>query len=387
MSPDVVIRPCPTYDLQICRSALISCLAPLGGLSWVHPGMRIGIKANLVSAMDPKKAATTHPVLLKALVELLLERGAAVVIGDSPGGLYTAAYVGRIYRATGMHETGAELNRDFSVAECEDPSSLVCKQFTYTAWLDGCDALINFCKLKSHGMMGMSATAKNLFGVIPGTMKPEYHFRFSDPRDFASMIVDLDQHFKPRLNLVDAVVGMEGNGPTAGTPKPLGCILAGESPHAVDLLCAALIGLAPAEIPTLQAAIERGLCPDQHTSLNIDGPWEQCVCQDFALVRERSGLQFQNKMPGKAGELFSAFLSRYLASRPQVQKALCIGCRKCAQVCPAKAIEMRRGKPSIRHQACIRCFCCQEFCPKGAMKVSRSSLASLLVPDARRKKK
>ena len=104
-------------------------------------------------------------------------------------------------------------------------------------------------------------------------------------------------------------------------------------------------------------------------------------------MRERSGLQFQNKMPGKAGELFSAFLSRYLASRPQVQKALCIGCRKCAQVCPAKAIEMRRGKPSIRHQVCIRCFCCQEFCPKGAMKVSRSSLASLLVPDAQRKKK
>ena len=92
------------------------------------------------------------------------------------------------------------------------------KSFTYTAWLDACDAIIDFCKLKSHGMMGMSAAAKNLFGVIPGTMKPEYHYRFPNMSDFAHMLVDINDYFadKVKLCLVDAVEGMEGNGPTKG---------------------------------------------------------------------------------------------------------------------------------------------------------------------------
>jgi uncharacterized protein (DUF362 family) len=108
----------------------------------------------------------------------------------------------------------------------------VLKSFTYTAWLDACDAIIDFCKLKSHGMMGMSAAAKNLFGVIPGTMKPEYHFRFPDMRDFARMLVDINDYFaeKVKITLVDAVEGMEGNGPTKGTPRHIGVLLASASP-------------------------------------------------------------------------------------------------------------------------------------------------------------
>ena len=76
--------PCADYSEQSCRSALEAA----ADLSWVQPGMRIGIKANLVHAAKPEEAATTHPMLLKCLTDLLTERGAQVVIGDSPGGLY-----------------------------------------------------------------------------------------------------------------------------------------------------------------------------------------------------------------------------------------------------------------------------------------------------------
>lgn len=69
----------------------------------------------------------------------------------------------------------------------------MCRSFRYTAWLDGADAIIDLCKLKIHGMMGMTCGAKNLFGAILGTVKPEYHFRYPDPMDFARMIVDLDE--------------------------------------------------------------------------------------------------------------------------------------------------------------------------------------------------
>ena len=377
--PDVAIVPCADYDPERVRGALETLIARVGGLDWVRPGMRIGIKANLVSAMAPERAATTHPALINALASMLRARGATPVVGDSPGGLYNAAHLNKVYAASGMDRTGAELNRDFSAREIELHGAKKCKTATVTGWLLDCDGIINFAKLKSHGMMGLSTAAKNLFGSIPGTMKPEYHFRFPNPADFADMLVDLDEFWKPRLHLVDAVVAMEGNGPTAGSPKPLGCLLAGENPHRIDLLCAHLIGLDPATVPTLRAAQARGLCPVRPDELCVDGPWQALVAQDFAIITQRNGLQFQNAMGGgKRGAFYSRFLSRTLAARPGVEKTQCVGCRKCEQVCPAKTITMKQGKPVIDRSACIRCFCCQEFCPKGAMKVKRPPLARLL---------
>ena len=377
--PDVVIVPCASYDPACCRTALEAVIEKAGGLDWVRPGMRIGIKANLVSAMDPAAAATTHPALVKALVDIIKERGAVPVVGDSPGGLYTAAFLNRVYAASGMNGVGAELNRDFSTRSVELPEARICKTAAVTGWLLDCDGIVNFAKLKSHGMMGLSAAAKNLFGSIPGTMKPEYHFRFPDPADFADMLVDLDEFWKPRLHLVDAVVAMEGNGPTAGSPKPLGCLLAGENPHRIDLLCAKLIGLDPGTVPTLRAAQNRGLCPERIEELEIDGPWESFVAEGFETITERNGLQFQNLMGGgKRGALFSKFLTRTIAARPTVEKESCVGCRKCERVCPAKAIAMKHKRPVVDRKACIRCFCCQEFCPKGAMKVKRPPLARIL---------
>ena len=264
------------------------------------------------------------------------------------------------------------------VGKGEMPDAAVMKTFQYTAWLDGCDAVIDFCKLKSHGMMGMSAAAKNMFGTIPGTMKPEYHFRFPNARDFADMIVDLAEYWKPRLSIVDAVVGMEGNGPTAGTPRAIGCLLAGESPHKVDLACASVLGIARSEIPTLEAARARGLIPDSVQDLEIAGDINAFLVPDFQKIETKNGILFQDNFHTPLGRFLSPFMMRHIASRPQVCSPECIGCQKCAQVCPAKAIGMRRGKPKIDRRLCIRCFCCQEFCPRGAMKVVRPPLARLL---------
>ena len=376
---DVVIVPCADYEAARCRAALETLLEKAGGLDWVRPGMKIGIKANLVAAMGPETAATTHPALVKALVDIIQERGAEALVGDSPGGMYNAVFLNRVYAASGMSAAGVPLNHDYSTREIALPEGKLCRTATVTSWLLDCDAIINFAKLKSHGMMGLSAAAKNLFGSVPGTMKPEYHYRFPNPADFADMLVDLDEFWKPRLHLVDAVLAMEGNGPTAGSPKPVGCLLAGENPHRIDLLCAKLIGLDPGTVPTLRAAQARGLCPERPEELTIDGPWRDFVTEGFAIITERNGLQFQALMGGgKRGELFSRFAGRLIAARPTVEKALCVGCRKCEQICPAKAIAMKNRKPAVDRKACIRCFCCQEFCPKGAMKVKRPPLARLL---------
>ena len=381
MKPDVVIVPCADYSEAAAWTALEQALAPLGGLDWVSTGMKIAIKVNLVSAARPEQAATTHPSLVCALVRMLASRGADVVVGDSPGGLYSAAHVNRVYAAAGMkavEQCGGRLNQDFTEREASFPQGKVCRRFQYTAWLDGADAVIDFCKLKTHGMMAMTSGAKNMFGAIPGTRKPEYHFRCSDPRDFARTIVDLDEYFKPRLTIVDAVVCMEGNGPGSGTPRHMGALVAGESPHKVDLLCAKLIGLKREEVPTLEAALERGLIPPSAEELTVEGDPAAFAIPDFQLITTGNSHLFRGDGKNPLIRLKGAAMEKLLSQRPQLDPSKCVGCGVCKGVCPADAISMVKGKPRIRRKKCIRCFCCQEFCPESAMRVRRTAVARLL---------
>lgn len=377
-----------SYNLADARLALSELLSPLGGLDFVREGMRIVIKANLVSAMTPDAAATTHHVLLSALAEMLAERGATVIIGDSPGGLYNSTFVGRVYRTSGVTECeshGAILNRDFGEKTATFPEAAVLHSFTYTSYLDGADAIINFCKLKSHGMMGMSCAAKNMFGTVPGIIKPEYHYRFPKYSDFANMLLDLDEYFHPVLSIADAVVGMEGNGPTAGTPRPIGCLIASHSPHTLDAVAARIIGLDPLGIPTVAAAVERGLVPKDVNEVGVIGDVRKFYLTDFETVTEKRSLEFTGSGKNPIKRLFGKIAGAILKTRPVLKKDLCIGCGVCKNICPARAIVIKDKKAVIDRSLCIRCFCCQEFCPKSAMKVRRTALGAIFHRERKEK--
>ena len=345
MRYDVALAACKSYEDAEVSAALETAVTAAGGLDWVTPGMRVALKLNLVSAMKPEEAATVHPAVVCALVRMLQARGAHVVLGDSPGGLYNAAHLQRVYDVTGLRAAealGAELNGDFSVCSVSYPEAVQARSFTETAYLRNADAIIDVCKLKTHGMMGMTNAVKNFFGIIPGAMKPEYHYKYPKIEDFANMIVDLCEYCRPRLCICDAVVGMEGNGPTQGSARPIGCLLAAESPHALDLVACGLIGLRPDEVPS------------------------------------QASVFFRRGGKGPVSKLVDSLLFHVLTPYPKLHAKACVGCRKCANICPAKAITMQRGKPRIDRKACIHCFCCQEFCPKGAMQVGRNALMRIL---------
>ena len=282
MNTEVSIVPCGSYEDAAAEEALRRVLEPIGGLDFVRPGMRVAVKLNLVAAMKPETAATVHPALVCALTRLLREKGAEVVLGDSPGGLFNAPALRRVYEVCGIRAAaafGAELNQDFSQEEADFPGAAVAKRFPFTSWLGKADAVIDFCKLKTHGMMGLTCAVKNFFGSVPGTQKPEFHYRYPKPEDFANVLVDLYEHAAPRLCLCDAVVGMEGNGPTQGTPRPIGCLLASRSGHALDLAAAELIGLTPEQVPTLKAAIARGSPPPRWRSCGSSGSSRPSGCR------------------------------------------------------------------------------------------------------------
>lgn len=372
----VSVTGCASYDKEEVRRALAALLAPLGGLSFVRPGTRVVIKANLVAGMKPEKAATTHPVLLEVLAEEIVRLGGRVVIGDSPGGLYNAAALSHIYAAAGLRpleREGISLNRDFGERTAAFPAGKVLKSLTYTSYLDECDYIINFAKLKSHGMMGMSCAAKNMFGTVPGLLKPEYHYRFPAHADFADMLLDLDDFFRPVLSIADAVVAMEGNGPTAGEPRFVGCLLASASPHCLDLAAADILGRGK-EIPTLEAAWRRGMIPAKAEGLTLFGRPADFSVPDFKNIETPSSLSFVGQEDRTIARLEKALLGKILSTRPQLHRELCVGCGVCRNICPAHAIVIAQGKAHIDRDKCIRCFCCQEFCPKSAMKVKKSLL-------------
>jgi ferredoxin len=214
-----------------------------------------------------------------------------------------------------------------------------------------------------------------MFGVVPGTMKPEYHFRYPNAADFARMIVDIDEYFAPKVKLciADAIIGMEGNGPTKGTPRKIGCLVASSNPHKLDLVCAKLIGLSANEIPTLGAALERGLIPESVDALAIFGDLDPFIVTDYRNIAVKNSLLFDNR-----SKLFGKIAKLALEAKPTLKSKKCKSCEKCKQICPAQAIKMEDGKPQIDRSKCIKCFCCQEFCPFGAMDVHRPLLARIL---------
>ena len=390
----VELTPCPEYDLLKVEQLLKDQMIHSGVLEKIHEGMTIALKLNLVAAMKPETAATTHPVVVEALCRILRDKGAEVIMGDSPGGPYTAAFLKGFYNICGLNDiaerTGAKVNTDFGNSDVSFEEGIIAKNITVTSWLLQADAIINCCKLKTHGMMGMSAAVKNMFGSIPGTMKPEYHFRFPKQDDFANMLIDLQEYWKPQMlyHVVDAICGMEGNGPTAGTPRKIGVLMSGYDPYALDLVGGRIIGLECPDVLTLDRAYARGL--GGHSADDVDiclgsetivkattDNLKPFIISDYKLLDTKADLQFGGN--SAFGKLRSKVFSLALTSKPKVNPSECIGCCKCRDICPAKAIEMKNNIPVIDRNKCIKCFCCQEFCPKGAMKVHRTALAKLLV--------
>ena len=392
MFKPVSLYKCDSYDYEEVSNALTKALSDIDALSFVKPGMTIGIKANLVSSMAPEKAGTTHPVVLKKLCEMLTELGANVVIGDSPGGLYTPGFVKNIYKGCGLTDMVADLgkesvklNEDFSVKDGSfDGKSL--KSFIYTGWLDNVDAIINVSKLKSHAMMGMSCAVKNMFGTIPGATKPEYHMRFPEEMAFANVMVDLNEFFKPALYVVDAIDGMEGNGPTAGEKRHIGAVLASKRPYALDMVCANIINMGINDCQTLKAAYERDLGPYDMSEVTVVGDItpEEARISDFKRATSHQSITFEGE--GLINSIKAAVVKTVFNTKPILKKDECIGCKKCYETCPAKAITMvpvKNGQgasqiPSIDRSKCIKCFCCQEFCPKGAMKVYETTASKII---------
>ncbi len=367
----VTIHPCNSYQTEEVRSAVAAAIKDLGGFEpYIKPGERVLLKVNLVLSKGPDAAATTHPAFVAELARQLKDYGCSVIIGDSPGGTFNAAMLRRNYRVTGMmqaaEESGAELSYNTGTKEVACPAGKMLKNLTLTAMSQEADKVISVCKLKTHSMMTYTGAMKNMFGTIPGTVKAEYHVRMPKMEDFADALIDICEASKPVLSFMDAIIGMEGNGPTGGMPRKIGAVLASASPYELDVVAADLVGLDERQVPTIKAAADRGLAPRTAADVQVmgDDPAKFKIA-DFKLPDHiHSDLS--------SGGFLPKFAMKWLRPKVQFDENRCVGCGDCAANCPAKVITMKNRKPTVDYKACIRCFCCQELCPQNAVQVKES---------------
>ena len=361
-----------TYEEEAIYASLCRHMENLHIAEELRPDMTVLLKPNLVLAKKPELAATTHPSVLKAVVRWLQETGITkIIIADSPGGLYQADHMRSIYSTCGLAcpELQPYLNQDYGFETIPTRKGFANHSFPLIHPIIQADYIINLPKLKTHAMTALSAGIKNLFGSIPGLQKPQMHYRWPDLKDFSNMLLELAQTVNPDLVIMDAITGMEGNGPTGGTPKELGLLLASKDMYTLDWFGASCIGIEPASVAMLQLAKEKGLIHADAIQLAGDALPEHLP---VFVQPDTKRLDFGNKIPPLVRKPVLAVMKRVLKSYPQVDTAKCIGCGKCMESCPPHIITIRNKKARFPRKGCISCFCCQEMCPVKAISVKKA---------------
>ena len=370
---NVSLRSCNSYKYEEVKSQVDKLINDLGGLEkYIKRDSKVFIKLNLVIKKKPDEVATTHPMVLKVIAEKLLELGCKVIVGDSPGGPYTKSSLKGVYKTCGIEEVceelGIELNYDTSEVKVENLNGKILKYMTVIKPIVDADHVINICKLKTHAMATFTGGVKNLFGVIPGVSKAEYHFKMPEVVDFTEALVDICSYVSPSLTIMDGVIGMEGEGPTAGVPRKIGVLLGSESPYAIDVVACNIINLDPNKVPTIQRCVEREFIEKDFSDVCVLGErLEDKVIKNFKISSNRS-ISFLRGIVPKSVEIF---VNKKIAGKPVINYKECVKCGECSRVCPPKVISMENKGPVINLDHCIRCFCCHELCPKKAVDLKR----------------
>jgi uncharacterized protein (DUF362 family)/Pyruvate/2-oxoacid:ferredoxin oxidoreductase delta subunit len=320
---------------------------------------RVLIKPNVLRASAAGEGIVTHPALVRAVVEKVEALGpASIVVGDNPGVMGYGANEA-CFRKTGVMEAakGYYQNIGNETQEVDFNPDFMAKVALSGIVLEA-DVIISLPKFKTHGLTVLTGAIKNSYGFLPGAQKARLHRAAASPEHFHEMLIDIFRLRVPDLFIVDAVVGMEGNGPASPDLREIGLILASDNGVAVDAVIATLMGCEPGRLRFLQRAKETGLGDYDLNGIEVIGALKPL--SDFKLPPLSGERDFNNKA------IQEVLRSRAIL-RPQVDPTLCTGCGTCVQQCPVSALSMRDQLPQVAADLCITCFCCQEICPEKAM--------------------
>ncbi len=276
-----------SYDVDL-RTPLLTGLKELGITDSEVRGKKILLKPNLVEPHADRRHINTNPLLVRAAVEAFLSLGAAqVAVAEGPGHRTDTLLV---LDESGLSEVLAEdkirfidLNYDSGLIVPNRAQITKMKTLTFPRSMAEFDWIVSMPKMKTHHWVGVTLSMKNLFGIMPGIFygwpKNVFHLY-----GIENSILDINSIIRPRLAIVDGIVGMEGDGPIMGDAKNAGVIVMGGNAAAVDATCARVMGIDPHKIRYLEAASQMRLGPINEEVIEQRGEAISKVRTDFRLI-------------------------------------------------------------------------------------------------------
>jgi uncharacterized protein (DUF362 family)/Pyruvate/2-oxoacid:ferredoxin oxidoreductase delta subunit len=369
MHPRVTLAYCPSYTADL-ENAVTELLKPLGGMSaFVSPGQKVLIKPNMLTNRTPDQAVTTHPELVRAVIRLVKAAGGIPSVGDSPA---SAVKIDKVMSDTGF----VQLCQDEAIPlirfESGGAEPVQCDGFEFNlakAVIEA-DVVINLPKIKTHVLTTLTAAVKNTYGTIPGYQKAMLHKKFTKTADFGKLVHAIHKSVAPALNIADGIIGMEGAGPSGGTPVSLNFLAASTSGQALDLAICQLLNIAPRAVPYLPPNVPTAEADAMAATVDVKLNGQAAQSTSINLPSTFGA----RMLPRWLGNILEPFVW----IRPAIDDS-CIKCGRCVKACPTEALSMESGtKPVLTPKACIGCCCCHEVCPANAIEMTQSPLLNFI---------
>jgi len=352
------------YSIEELREAVDKGFDALNLKNVIKTNMKVLIKTCLPDAVSKDNAETTHPAVVRAIVDKLAKVGAKCIVVDSPEHKFNKDFLSSVYFSTGMLEmanlTNCELCDDLKSADIEVPNGFKTKGIKILDIANQVDAIINVGKLKFDDNLGYIGATSNIFGLIPGDMKTLVRNRLNCLGDYNDYIIDMYETLKDKvvLNVLDAIVALESN----KTQRMLNCFIMSESAYAIDAVMFDILNI-KYENTILKQAQNRELFNASKPYKLIGEKIEKFKLDDFSVV------EFDNHTEIKHQKGY--FKSHQ--QTPDIDMNKCKGCKICSKICPTNAIMMKYDKrgelyAEIDHKKCIFCNKCLTACPYKVVK-------------------
>lgn len=370
--PIVALEHCPGYDAGPLQKAMGRLIDNLGGIgAFVKSGQSVLVKPNMLTDATPDEAVTTNPEVVRAIIRILKKHGAKPFVADSPANVVR---IERVWEKTGFRAMCDEEQTPLVSLEKTGAVSFEVDGFAFSIArpiLDA-DVIINVPKVKTHMLTILTAAVKNMFGAVPGFQKMNLHKNYPKADEFGRLLAAIYRHVPPHLNIADAIIGMDGDGPSAGRPFPMRFLAASSDAVALDLAICRILHIDPQVVPYLRHLTIRGNSEGKEPNVDLVGaPMNEFVFKDFKMP----GTMSSNMIPGWLVKLLAPFV--WIA--PSISDK-CVTCGRCVKGCPVNALTLIPGtaKPVLERKICIGCCCCHEVCPERAISMIQSPLLNLV---------